>query len=212
MSNVDPAVTTDPEPTDPPNPADELPPVDPPADDDPDKGAKAALIAEREARRQEREERRQLKAELESLRQQIADKDKSPDEQAIEQAKREARTEAEAAFNSRLVRAELKAALTGKVADTALALKVIDTSVIDLDANGDVDPQSVTDAIEALLTQYPALAPAAGQKFGGTADQGAKGKGVKPPQLTREQLKSMSPEQILEAEKNGQLSSLIGGS
>jgi hypothetical protein len=210
MSEVDPTVTVDPE-TSVEDPTDELPTVDPPADDDPDKGAKTALAAEREARRTEKAEARQVKAELEALRAQLADKDKTPDEQAIEQARREAREEAQTAFNQRLVQAELKAALAGKVNNAALALKVIDTSVIDIDATGEVDAQSVTDAIEAALSQYPELKPADVKKFTGTADQGTKGKAIRPHQLSREELAALSPEQRIQAHESGQLDDLLAG-
>lgn len=209
MSETDPGVTPDPEALAD-DPIDELPPVDPPADDDPDKGAKSALVAEREARRAEKAEARQMKAELERLRQQIADKDKSPDEQAIEKVRREALTEAQAAFHERLIRAELKAALTGKVNDTTLALKVIDTSEIDVNEDGEIDPESVTDAIDAALTQYPVLRAADAKKFGGTADQGAKGKTATLSQVTQQELERMTPEQVVAARKDGRLNRLLG--
>jgi len=172
-------------------------------DEDPSAGLKKALAAERKARREAERKARELEAAR-------ADADKEPAEQAIEQAKREARQEAQSAFNQRLVQAELKAALAGKVNNTALALKVIDASAIDVDDSGEVDAQSVTDAIEAALSEYPELRPADQKRFPGTADQGAKGKATRPLQLTREQLKSLSPEQILEAEANGQLADLLG--
>lgn len=171
--------------------------------EDPAAGLKKALAAERKARREAEKKASALEAER-------ALADKEPAEQAIEQARREAREEAQSAFNQRLVQAELKAALAGKVNDPALALKVIDTSVIDVGDDGEVDPQSVTDAIEAAIAQYPILR-AVDKKFNGTADQGAKGKATQPQQLTREQLKSLTPEQIVEAEANGQLSTLLGG-
>jgi hypothetical protein len=174
-------------------------------DEDPTAGLKKALAAERKARREAEKKASALEAAK-------ADAGKEPAEQALEQARREAREEAQTAFNQRLVRAELKAALAGKVNNPALALKVIDSSEIDVDANGEVDAQSVTDAIEAALSQYPELKPVDQKKFTGTADQGAKGKATQPQQLTREQLKSLTPEQIVEAEAKGQLSTLLGGS
>lgn len=172
-------------------------------DEDPTAGLKKALAAERKARREA--ERKQREAD-----QKLADAGREPAEQAIEQARREAREEAQNAFNQRLVQAELKAALAGKVNDPALALKVIDASEIDVDANGEVDPQSVTDAIEAAIAQYPVLRPADVKKFTGTADQGAKGKGVKPPQLSREELAALSPEARIKAHEAGQLDDLLG--
>lgn len=172
-------------------------------DEDPTAGLKKALAAERKARREAERKEREATTRL-------ADRDKEPAEQAIEQAKREAREEAQTAFNQRLVNAELKAALAGRVNNPALALKVIDSSEIDVDANGEVDAQSVTDAIEAALTQYPELKPTDLKKFTGTADQGTKGKAVRPVQLTRDDLKSLSPEQIADAEAKGQLDTLLG--
>lgn len=172
-------------------------------DEDPSAGLKKALAAERKARREAERKARELEAAR-------ADAEKEPAEQAIEQAKREARQEAQTGFNQRLVQAELKAALAGKVNNPALALRVIDASVIDVDDTGEVDAQSVTDAIEAALTEYPELRPADQKRFNGTADQGTKGKASQPQQLTREQLKSLTPEQIVEAEANGQLTNLLG--
>lgn len=173
--------------------------------EDPTAGLKKALAAERKARR----DAEKKASALEAAR---ADADKEPAEQALEQARREAREEAQTAFNQRLVQAELKAALAGKVNDPALALKVIDMSEIDIDGNGEVDPQSVTDAIEAAIAQYPVLRPVEQKKFTGTADQGAKGKAAgQPPQLTREQLSALTPEQRVAAYENGQLATLLSG-
>ena len=172
--------------------------------EDPTAGLKKALAAERKARKEAERKERDAAARL-------ADRDKEPAEQAIEQAKREAREEAQAAFNQRLVQAELKAALAGKVSNPALALRVIDSSEIDVDANGEVDPQSVTDAIEAALTQYPELKPVDSKKFTGTADQGSRGKVARPHQLTREELAALSPEARIKAHESGQLEDLLKG-
>jgi hypothetical protein len=173
-------------------------------DEDPTAGLKKALAAERKARRDAEKKARDLEAAR-------ADADKEPAEQALEQARREAREEAQTAFNQRLVQAELKAALKGAVNNPALAMKVIDVSEIDVDANGEVDPQSVTDAIEAALSQYPELKPMDQKKFTGTADQGAKGKASRPHQLSREELAALSPEARIKAHENGQLDDLMAG-
>ena len=173
-------------------------------EEDPTAGLKKALAAERKARR----DAEKKASALEAAR---ADADKEPAEQALEQARREAREEAQNAFNQRLVQAELKAALAGKVSNTALALRVIDTSVIDVDTNGEVDAQSVTDAIEAALTEYPELKPMTEKKFTGTADQGSKGKVGRPHQLSREELAALSPEARIKAHESGQLDDLLKG-
>lgn len=117
---------------------------------DHDAGAKKALQAERQARKA-------AERELSALRTEIANRDKPAEEIAIEQARREAREEARNAYNKRIVSAELKAALTGKVTNPALALKVADISAIEVSDGGEVDMQSVTDVIQALITEYPEL-------------------------------------------------------
>ena len=169
---------------------------------DPNAGAKKALTAERTARKAAEKALNALKAEL-------ALKDKPAEEQALEAARNEARTEATTKANERIVRAEVKAAATGKVKNPALALKLIDTSGIDVDDDGEVDSDAVNQAITDLLTEYPELA-ADGSKFTGSADQGAKGKPSKPAQLSEQDLTSMTPEQVVAARKSGQLNTLLG--
>jgi hypothetical protein len=207
MSTVDPAATVDPELTDPVDPVDPEVPVEPTPETD-----KPELVKDLvEQRKALRAEKAALKSRLEALEAEVANKDKPAEEQALENARREARQEAQTAFNQRLVQAELKAALAGKVSDTSLALKVIDTSVIDVGDDGEVDPQSVTDAIETALKDYPVLKPADVKKFGGTADQGSKGKATRPHQLSREELSALSPEARIQAHEAGQLDDLLAG-
>ena len=170
---------------------------------DPNAGAKKALVTERTARKAAERELARIKAEL-------ALKDKPAEEQALEAARAEARTEATTKANARIVRAEVKAAATGKVKNPALALKLIDTSEIDVDDDGEVDSDAVNQAITDLLEQYPELA-ADGSKFTGSADQGAKGKNSKPAQVTRSELASMTPAQIEQARVDGRLNDLLSG-
>ena len=169
---------------------------------DPNAGAKKALTAERTARKAAEKALNALKAEL-------ALKDKPAEEQALEAARAEARTEATEKANARIVRAEVKAAATGKVKNPVLALKLIDTSGIDVDDDGEVDSDAVNQAIADLLAEYPELA-ADGSKFTGSADQGAKGKTSRPTQLSRLDLERMSPAQIVAAQSGGQLNDLLG--
>lgn len=170
--------------------------------EDQDSGLKKALAAERKARRDA--EKRAKAAE-----QAVTDRDKPAEEQALEAARREAREEALVVANGRIVRSEVKAAATGKVKNPALALKLIDTSAIEVGDDGEVDAEAVNDAINDLLEQYPELA-ADGRKFAGSADQGAKGRSAKPPQLTRADLQKMTPEQINKARTDGRLNTLMG--
>lgn len=170
--------------------------------EDQDSGLKKALAAERKARRDA--EKRAKAAE-----QAVTDRDKPAEEQALEAARREAREEALGVANERIVRSEVKAAATGKVKNPALALKLIDTSAIEVGDDGEVDAEAVNDAINELLEQYPELA-ADGRKFAGSADQGAKGRSAKPAQLTRADLQNMTPDQINKARTEGRLDTLMG--
>jgi hypothetical protein len=169
--------------------------------DEPDSGLKKALKAERDARRAAERERNALK-------QQLADRDKPAEELALEQARREAEQAALEKANARIARSELKAAATGKVKRPDLLLKVTDLSAIEGDENGDPDPDALNDAITAFLEDYPELAVDAPSKFSGSADQGSKGKQSKPGQLTREDLKNMTPDAINEARAQGRLKNL----
>lgn len=170
--------------------------------EDPDAGAKRALVAERNARKT-------AERELAALKAQLADKDKPAEEQAIAERIREATAEATSKATERLVRAEVKAAATGKVKNPALALKLIDTSGIDVNDDGEVDSDALQAAIAGLLVDYPELAVDAA-KFGGGADQGARGKASKPSQVTQQELESMTTTEVNEARRTGRLNSLLG--
>jgi len=158
----------------------------------------------------ERTARKTAERELASLRADLANKDKPAEEQALIAARAEGATAATTKANERIVRAEVKAAATGKVKNPALALKLIDTSGIDVNDDGEVDSDALNQAIADLLTEYPELAADGGSRFGGSGDQGAKGKPSKPAQLSENDLKSMTPEQVVAARLSGQLNTLLG--
>lgn len=168
--------------------------------EDPTEGLKKALAA---ARKDAKDERRLRTA----AERQLADKDRPADELAIEAAKREARDAVLGEANARIVRAEVKGALAGKVTDLALALAVIDTADIDVSEDGDVDPASVESAISALIEKHPSLAA---KRFGSGADQGAKGRQSVAAQVTQQELENMTPEQVVQARKDGRLNKLLG--
>jgi len=171
--------------------------------EDADSGLKKALAAERKAHR---DSERRAKA----LEQQLADKDKPADEVALDTARREAREEAMKAANERVIRSEVKAAATGKIKNPAIALKLIDTSEIEVGEDGEIDASQIDDAITALLEEYPELA-ADGRKFG-NADQGAERKSAKTPQMTQsefDQIKS-NPHAVMKAKTEGRLNALLG--
>lgn len=169
---------------------------------DPSEGLRKALQAERAARREADKQRK-------ALEQQLADKDKPADELAIEQARREAREEAQRSANERIARLEVKAALAGKVTNPALALRLIDTSAIEVDGDGEVDADAIESAIADLLAEAPELAV---KRFPGAADQGARGRATAPAQLSKSDLSKMTPEQIVAAYEAGQVNDLVKGS
>lgn len=100
--------------------------------------------------------------------------DDAPDPEKI---RAEIRNELQAATNTRLIAAEAKAALAGKVHKPATALRLLDLSEVEVDADGNVDTQALDDLIVKLLEDEPYLAVAQGtpQRFQGKADQGPQG-------------------------------------
>lgn len=140
-------------------------------------------------------------------------KDKPADEQAIEKARAEARAETLKTADERIVKANLRAAATGKLADPSDVFaypKIIDLSSFEVDDDGEVDADALNEAIAALLEKKPHLSAVKQNRFDGDADQGAKGKASKPAQLSETDLKGMSPEAIEKAKAAGQLDKLFG--
>lgn len=172
--------------------------------DDPTAGLRTALAAERKLHKEA--EKRARAAE-----QQLADKDKPADQMAIEAARREAREEAQADANKRIARLEVKSALAGRVSNTAAALKLIDTSAIEVDTDGEVDADAIEAAIATLLAETPELAVKQ-QRFQGGADQGTKGRDTKPAQMTRADfdLIKSDPRAVEKARVGGLLNKLLG--
>lgn len=171
--------------------------------DEQDSGAKKALVAERAARRAAEKRAKELE-------QALADKDKSPDEQELDRVRREATAEAMSKANERLLKAEVRAAATGKLSDPADALKFLDLSTFEVGDDGELDSDAINDAIADLITSKPYLAPVTGARFEGSADQGARGKETKPAQISQAELSRMTPQQIVAAQAAGRLNDLLG--
>ncbi|GAA0989223.1 hypothetical protein Q7689_09765 [Nocardiopsis tropica] len=166
------------------------------------KGVKA-LAAEKERRRTEARRRRELEAELAELK--SGGKKDDPD-----QIRRQAEQAATAKANTRLLRAEVRAVAAGKLSDPKDALKFLDLDQFEVGEDGDVDTQEITDAIEGLLASKPYLAAATAKRFQGTGDGGAARKAARPEQLTRDDVKRMSPQQIVKAKADGRLDDVLG--
>lgn len=165
-----------------------------------DKG-KRALASMKGKWRTERDKRKELEDQLAAA---------TADDEAAT-ARREAEQAALAKANQRIIRAEVKAAAKGVLADPADAYKFLDLDQFEVDENGDLDSDEVTDAINELIKSKPYLAAATAKRFQGTGDGGAARKAGRPKQLTRADLKSMSAEAIDKAREDGRLDDLMGG-
>lgn len=159
--------------------------------DDPHAGLKSAIVKERELGES-------FQARIREFEQQaaegVAQNDTQPDAgDAVARATR------------RLVAAEFRIAAEGKVKDVRLAEAIADLDNITVDDDWNVDPESLAAAVDALLQEYPDMTP---QRFFGTADQGARYKQILPGQLSREDLKNMTPQAILAADRAGRLDRL----
>lgn len=170
---------------------------------DPAEGLKKALKAERLARREAERKARDLETERDNA-------SKEPAEQALDQARREAAAEATTAANKRVLRSEVRTAAKGRLADPSDAFAYLDLEDFEVDENGDVDSESIEDAISDLLKRKPYLAADTGEKFRGGADQGARGKKETPGQLSKDDLKKLTPAQIVEADRQGRLNAMKG--
>lgn len=140
-------------------------------DDKLGEGGKKALQAERDARTAAEARVRELEAKL-SRKPKPDDKgdgkgadgkgDSAPDVDAL---KKEIRDEITADSNARLIRAEVKAAAAGKLADPTDAPRFIDLTKIKVGDDGEPDAKQIKKAIEDLVKEKPYLA-ANGQGWG----------------------------------------------
>lgn len=169
---------------------------------------KKALSAMKEREKAARARARELEREVAELRAAIESKDKTPDEQELDAVRREAEAAAIARANERILRSEIKAAAAGKLADPEDALRYLDLSEFEVDESGNVDATEIVDAINELLERKPYLSAQGGRV---TLDTG-RGKNPAAGQLTREDLRHMTPEEIVSAKSAGRLNNVLGRS
>lgn len=171
---------------------------------------KKALDSMKQKLRDAEKSARESKAELAKRDAAAALKDLPAEEAALSEAEKRGEARATEAANKRILKSELKALATGKLADATDAALYINLDDFAVDDNGDVDSDALNDAIAALLEKKPHLAAQKQNRFDGAADQGAKGKDSKPSQLSQTDLDRMSPSQIVTAQRSGRLNSLLG--
>ena len=171
---------------------------------------KKALAEERAARKaaeKEAKRAKDLEAELSKLREDAM----SEQEKAITQARKEGAQEALAEANKRIAASEARALAAGKTRDPEVAVQLLGDLAQFVTEDGDVDADAMSAALDKLVEENPDLAVGDRQPVPG-ADQGARGGNQSAAQLTREQLKTMSPEQIMKAESEGRLDKALGRS
>lgn len=136
--------------------------------------------------------------ELESLRRESL----TEQERLIESTREETRKSVRMEFAGKLVEAELKSALNGRVLD-GNAILSFDKSVF-VDENGDID----TDAISAWVDAHTKTPEPTMPDLG----QGVRGKTISGSTMirSREDLSNMSNAEILAARRDGRLDSLLG--
>ncbi|MEV8552567.1 hypothetical protein AB0L04_22460 [Streptomyces glaucescens] len=163
---------------------------------------KGKLKAEREKRR--------------ALERQLAERDTGGDSDGQDARVRQAEQAALARANERIIRAEVKAAAAGKLADPADAYRFLDLTQFEVDDDGNVDADEVADAIEDLIKAKPYLAAQGGttKRFHGTADSGARKGSARPTQLTEADVKRLSAAgkhaEIVKAQEEGRLDDYLG--
>lgn len=194
------------------------------------KGEKA-LQAEKDRRREADRQRRQVArerddalAELAKLRKAAetkaaggddADADKGPDLDAV---RAEAREQAKAEANAEILKdrvsdkIEVLAAKRFQDAGDAVTHLMRSSEIADFLDGGKIDAEAIKEALDELLEKKPYLAVAAqgAKRFQGSGDGGARKGPQKPTQLTEDDLRRMSPEQIVKAQAEGRFNDLLG--
>lgn len=160
---------------------------------------KRALASMKGKWRSERDKRRDLEKKLEQ-------QTSSGNDDAVSKAT----AAATAAANARILKAEVRAAAKGRLADPKDALTFLDLSTFEVDEDGAVDEDEIAEAIEDLVKNKPYLAAAKATRFQGTGDGGAARKASRPKQLKESDLKNMSAEAIVKAQEDGRLDDLLG--
>lgn len=183
-----------------------------PVDDEPDgqdgadklgDAGKKALDSMKSKWRKERDARQALEAKLAEG----AKKDDQAQDPAEIRKQAQAEARAEVLNERALDKVETKAAKL--FADPEDARALLAGRVADFVDDGQVDVEAIEDALADLLKKKPHLAAKADRRFTGSADGGAR-KGSKPDQLTRDDLKKMTPAQIEKARNDGRLNELMG--
>lgn len=169
----------------------------------------SAYEAEKQKRKDNDQALRDLRAELDALKAKAEGKE-AEHQKALEDQR--IKDEAIAAANQRILKAEVRAAATGKLADPADALAYLDMSSFEVNDDGEPDSSAIAKAITDLISNKPYLA-AQGQRFQGSADAGARNE-QRPAQMSREDIQRLAAEgkhaEIEKARQEGRLNDALG--
>ncbi len=132
---------------------------------------KKALDAMKAERKAAREAAAAEKARADALQAKLDGKEA---EYQAEQTQRATEAAALAKANTRILRAEIKAAAKGVLADPVDAYKFLDLDSFEVGDDGDVDSAAITAALDDLVRTKPYLAVQDGKRFQGSADGGAR--------------------------------------
>jgi seryl-tRNA synthetase len=125
----------------------------------------------------------------------------SDQERLLEEVKDETRRAVRLEFAEKLVEAEVKSALKGRSLVGDAVLEFSKQSFVD--ESGDIDSDAITTWVEAHSIQTDSPKPDLGQ--------GARGNKSSLAQIrTRDELATMTPDEVLSARKDGRLDSLMG--
>jgi len=164
---------------------------------------KKALDSMKSKWQKERDTRKALEAKLAA-----ADK-KDDDQQDPAELRKQAQTEARAEVLKERALDKVEAKAAKLFADPEDARALLASRVEDFVDDGQIDTDAIEQALADLLKKKPHLAAATAKRFQGGADGGAR-KGSEVSQLTEQDLKRMSPEQIVKAREQGRLTELLG--
>jgi hypothetical protein len=163
---------------------------------------KKALDSMKSKWQKERDVRKALEAKL-------AADSKPDDQQDPAEMRKQAQAEARAEVLRERALDKVEAKAAKLFADPEDARALLASRVEDFVDDGQVDVDAINEALTDLLSKKPHLAAATAKRFQGGADGGAR-KGSQVAQLTEQDIKRMTPQQIEKARLSGQLNDLLG--
>lgn len=130
----------------------------------------------------------------------------------VDELRKQIRDEAKAEVLKDRALDKIEAKAAGRFKDPEDALLRLGRNVDDFIDGGKIDLDAIEDALADLLEKRPDFGVTQGEpkRFKGAADGGARGSAGKP-QVTEADLKTMTPDQIVTAQKEGRLKDLLGG-